>query len=79
MPSGLEKRARIVLLAADRLPNAQIPCTAGVSRPTVIGAYHGIRRFGGRYVAGNVSIYRLRRAVQPFFFKQGNNSNSAIS
>jgi transposase len=37
VPSGLAKRARIVLLAADGIPNAQIARTAGVSRPTVIG------------------------------------------
>jgi transposase len=36
-PSGLAKRARIVLLAADGVPNAQIARAAGVSRPTVIG------------------------------------------
>ena len=37
VPSGLAKRARIVLLAADGMPNAQIARTAGISRPTVIG------------------------------------------
>ena len=37
VPSGLAKRARMVLLAADGMPNAQIARTAGVSRPTVIG------------------------------------------
>jgi transposase len=37
VPSGLAKRARIVLLAADGMPNAQIARTVGVSRPTVIG------------------------------------------
>ena len=37
VPSGLAKRARIVLLAADGMPNAQIARAAGVSRPTVIG------------------------------------------
>jgi transposase len=37
VPSGLAKRARIVLLAAEGLPNALIARTAGVSRPTVIG------------------------------------------
>ena len=35
--SGLAKRARMVLLAADGMPNAQIARTVGVSRPTVIG------------------------------------------
>jgi len=37
VPSGLAKRARIVLLAADGMPNAQIARAVGVSRPTVIG------------------------------------------
>ncbi|HEY5352958.1 MAG TPA: IS630 family transposase [Streptosporangiaceae bacterium] len=37
VPSGLAKRARMVLLAAEGMPNAQIARTAGVSRPTVIG------------------------------------------
>jgi len=37
VPSGLAKRARIVLLAADGMPNAQIARMVGVSRPTVIG------------------------------------------
>jgi transposase len=37
VPSGLARRARIVLLAADGVPNAQIARTVGVSRPTVIG------------------------------------------
>ena len=37
VPSGLAKRARMVLLAADGMPNAQIARTVGVSRPTVIG------------------------------------------
>jgi transposase len=37
VPSGLAKRARMVLLAADGMPTAQIARTAGVSRPAVIG------------------------------------------
>ena len=37
VPSGLAKRARMVLLAADGVPNAQIARAVGVSRPTVIG------------------------------------------
>jgi transposase len=37
VPSGLAKRARMVLLAADGMPNAEIARTVGVSRPTVIG------------------------------------------
>jgi transposase len=37
LSSELAKRAQIVLLAADGMPNAQIARTVGVSRPTVIG------------------------------------------
>ena len=37
VPSGLAKRARMVLLASDGMPNAQIARAVGVSRPTVIG------------------------------------------
>jgi transposase len=37
VPSGLAKRARIMLLASDGMPNAQIARVTGVSRPTVIG------------------------------------------
>jgi transposase len=37
VPSGLAKRARMVLLAADGMPNAEIARRVGVSRPTVIG------------------------------------------
>ena len=48
VPSGLAKRARIVLLAADGMPNAQIARTAGVSRPTVIG-------WRDRYVQGGIA------------------------
>src|SRR5258705_13263061 len=47
VPSGLAKRARIVLLAADGMPNAQIARTVGVSRPTVIG-------WRGRDAAGGI-------------------------
>jgi transposase len=36
VPSGLAKRARMVLLAADGMPNAEIARVTGVSRPTVI-------------------------------------------
>jgi transposase len=48
VPSGLAKRARIVLLAADGISNAQIARTAGVSRPTVIG-------WRDRYVQGGIA------------------------
>jgi transposase len=37
VPSGLAKRARMVLLAAGGMPNAQIARAVGVSRPAVIG------------------------------------------
>jgi hypothetical protein len=37
VPSGLARRARMVLLAVDGMPNAQVAQTVGVSRPTVIG------------------------------------------
>ncbi len=37
VPSGLAKRARLLLLAAEGMPNAQIARELGVSRPTVIG------------------------------------------
>ena len=48
VPSGRAKRARIVLLAADGVSNAQIARTAGVSRPTVIG-------WRERYLAGGIA------------------------
>src|SRR5580693_10460428 len=48
VPSGLAKRARMVLLAADGIPNAQIARTVGVSRPTVIG-------WRDRYQAGGIA------------------------
>jgi DNA-binding CsgD family transcriptional regulator len=35
-PAGLVKRARIVLLAAEGLPNTEIAVMVGASRPTVI-------------------------------------------
>ena len=48
VPSGLAKRARMVLLAADGLPNAEIARAVGVSRPTVIG-------WRDRYQQGGIS------------------------
>src|ERR1035438_3090128 len=48
VPSGLAKRARMVLLAADGVPNAEIARRAGVSRPTVIG-------WRDRYRAGGIA------------------------
>jgi transposase len=46
VPSGLAKRARMVLLAADGMANAQIARTVGVSRPTVIGWRERYQRGG---------------------------------
>ena len=37
MSAGLARRARIVLLAADRVPVTEIVARVGVSKPTVIG------------------------------------------
>src|SRR6195952_1693722 len=37
IPAGLARRARIVLLAGEGVPNAEIARRVGVSRPTVIG------------------------------------------
>jgi transposase len=48
VPSGLAKRARMMLLAADGMPNAQIARAVGVSRPTVIG-------WRGRYQQGGIA------------------------
>ncbi|MGH3401013.1 MAG: IS630 family transposase [Streptosporangiaceae bacterium] len=48
VPAGLAKRARIVLLAAGGMANAQIARTVGVSRPTVIG-------WRDRYVQGGIA------------------------
>jgi transposase len=48
VPSGLAKRARMILPAADGLPNAEIARLTGVSRPTVIG-------WRDRYEAGGIA------------------------
>ena len=48
VPSGLAKRARMVLLAADGMPNAEIARAVGVSRPTVIGWRERYQRGGIR-------------------------------
>src|SRR5712691_6532304 len=48
VPSGLAKRARMVLLAADGMPNAEIARAAGVSRPTVISWRQRYQRGGIR-------------------------------
>jgi len=51
MSSGLAKRARIVLLAADGMPNARIEGTAVASRPTVTG-------WRDRYAAGGIGALK---------------------
>ncbi len=48
VPAGLAQRARIVLLAADGLPNAEIARRTGTSRPTVLG-------WRARYAEGGVA------------------------
>ncbi len=63
-PSGLAKRARMILLAADGLPNAEIARVTGVSRPTVIA-------WRQRYESGGIpALEDARRsglpAEQPF-------------
>ena len=45
--AGLASRARIVLLAAEGLPNAEIARRTGTSRPTVVD-------WRSRYVAGGI-------------------------
>jgi len=46
--AGLAQRARIVLLASEGLPNAEIARRTGTSRPTVVD-------WRARYVAGGVA------------------------
>jgi transposase len=48
VPSGLAKRARMILLAADGVPNAEIARVTGVSRPTVIA-------WRDRYESGGIA------------------------
>jgi transposase len=47
VPSGLAKRARMIMLATEGVPNAQIARGVGVSRPTVIA-------WRDRYEAGGI-------------------------
>lgn len=57
--AGLAQRARIVLLAADGLPNAQIARQVGVSRPTVVD-------WRARYDAGGISaLHDVKRSGRP--------------
>jgi transposase len=48
VPSGLAKRARMILLAAGGMPNAEIARVTGVSRPTVIS-------WRDRYESGGIA------------------------
>src|SRR5215203_3517714 len=52
--AGLAVRARIVLLAADGLPNAEIARRTGTSRPTVVD-------WRARYDAGGVGALHDQR------------------
>ena len=57
--AGLAQRARIVLLAAEGVPNAEIVRRVGVSRPTVIG-------WRNRYEAGGMAaLDDLPRSGRP--------------
>ena len=57
--AGLAQRARIVLLAAQGVPNAEIARRVGVSRPTVI-------QWRNRYGAGGISaLGDLDRSGRP--------------
>ena len=57
--AGLAQRARIVLLAAEGLPNAEIARRVGMSRPTVI-------QWRNRYAAGGVAaLGDLERPGRP--------------
>jgi len=57
--AGLVQRARIVLLTADGLPNAEIARRVGMSRPTVIGWRH-------RYESGGIlALADLDRSGRP--------------
>lgn len=59
VPSGLAKRARMILLAADGVPNAEIARKVGVSRPTVIS-------WRDRYEAGGIpALEDAPRAGRP--------------
>jgi transposase len=58
-PAGLSQRARIVLLAAEGLPNAQIGRQVGVSTPTVLA-------WRNRYDAGGMeALADLDRSGRP--------------
>lgn len=54
--AGLAQRARIVLLAAQGVPNAEIGRRVGVSRPTVI-------QWRNRYEAGGYRRFAIWTAL----------------
>src|SRR5690348_12812452 len=54
--AGLVSRARIVLLAAEGLANAEIARRTGTSRPTVVD-------WRARYDAGGIRALRISRAA----------------
>ena len=57
--AGLASRARIVLLAAEGLPNAEIARRCGTSRPTVVD-------WRSRYVAGGIkNLHDQARSGRP--------------
>ena len=57
--AGLAQRARIVLLAAEGVPNTEIGRRVGASRPTVIG-------WRNRYEAGGIAaLADLQRSGRP--------------
>ena len=59
MEAGLAQRARIVLLAAEGLPNTEIARRVGMTRPTVI-------QWRGRYVSGGIAaLGDLDRSGRP--------------
>ena len=58
-PAGLARRGRIVLLAAEGLPNAEVARRVGVTRQTVLA-------WRNRYVAGGVpALGDLARSGRP--------------
>ena len=56
--AGAAQRARIVLLAAEGVPNAEIARRVGVSRPTVVGWR---QRYDDQGLAGLVDLDRPGR------------------
>ena len=61
VPSGLAKQARMILLAANGVPNAEIARVTGVSRPTVISWHEryesgGITHWSAWFLAAELGI-----------------------